>query len=211
MSNASEIAFETIRNLILSGDLAEGTRLTEENLAEACNLSRTPIREALRRLAARDYVVIVPNLGTFVSKYTDKDVEEIFILRAMLEGHAAHLAADRATDNQISLLKTIQSSTTEMLEKEGPPDRKLWLNNNRRFHALIAEAAASKKLSHMISRMVEQPVIDRTVISFSGREIARSNTHHNDLVAAIERRDREWANATMTSHILAAGQAHKHN
>ena len=209
-SNASISAFETIRNLILSGELSGGTRLTEEYLAEICEVSRTPVREALSKLAARDYVVIMPNSGTFVSEYSDEDIEEIFVLRAMLEAQAARLAAERATAKQIAEIKNAHSHAAEMLSEKGPPDRELWLNNNRQFHALIAEAAGSEKLSQMISRLVEQPIIDRTVMSFSGREISRSNTHHYDLVEAIERRDGNWAQATMSSHILAACQTHKH-
>lgn len=88
MSKASQKAFTAIRGKILSGEFPPGSHLKEEELAEVCGVSRTPIRDALRALAGEDYVKIVPNHGTYVSQWSSSDIEDIFALRAMLEGYA---------------------------------------------------------------------------------------------------------------------------
>ena len=97
MSKAATKAYDAIRARILSGELAPGSHLKEEELAEFCGVSRTPLRDALRSLAADFYVSTVPNHGTFVSDWSVADIDDIFTLRGMLEGYAAQRAASRVT------------------------------------------------------------------------------------------------------------------
>lgn len=209
MSRASRKAYEAIRDRILSGEFAPGAHLKEEELAEVCGVSRTPIRDALRTLSAEDYVRVVPNHGTFVSDYTERDIEDIFSLRAMLEGYAARMAAHRASPEQIAELREISDSVTKMLESGEEPDRVMWLNANRRFHSIVTEAANSERLANMIARLVEQPVLVRTAATFDRADLTRSNQHHLDLVDAIADGNGDWAEAVMSSHILAAYQTYR--
>lgn len=211
MSKASQSAYGAIRGRILSGEFPAGTHLKEEHLAEVCGVSRTPIRDALRALAAEDYVRVVPNRGTFVSKFSDDDIEDIFILRSKLEGYAARLAARRATPDQICGLREQCKKIGASMQTGGEPDREAFLAANRRFHEIITEAAGSERLSQMIARLIEQPIIAQTAQSYKEPHINRSNRQHMELVDAIESGDGNWAEAIMSGHILAGYQTFKQN
>ena len=89
MSGASERAYEEIRKRLLRGDFAPGARLSESELSELCGVSRTPVREALRRLALEYFVRIEPNRGAFVIDWSREDIVDMFEMRSMLEGLAA--------------------------------------------------------------------------------------------------------------------------
>ena len=93
MARLASEAYEKVRGRILSGELGDGVRLGEEELAEALSISRTPVREALRRLAAEGLVELLPNRGARVPRWDESDVNDIFDLRAVLESHAAGRAA----------------------------------------------------------------------------------------------------------------------
>lgn len=209
MSRASSKAYKAIRARILSGEFAPGAHLKEEDLAEVCGVSRTPIRDALRTLSAEEYVRVVPNHGTFVAEWSDDDIRDIFTLRAMLEGYAAQLAAARATPGHLEELAHLNRAISKMLDKSGEPDRDLFLSSNRRFHEIITEAAGSRRLTQMIGRLIEQPLIARTATSYSRIGIQRSNQQHGELIEAFKARDGAWAQAVMKSHILAGYQAYK--
>ncbi|MCH8861359.1 MAG: GntR family transcriptional regulator [Proteobacteria bacterium] len=209
MSRASSKAYEAIRSRILTGEFAPGAHLKEEELAEVCGVSRTPIRDALRALSAEEYVRVVPNHGTYVSEWSDDDIKDIFTLRAILEGHAALLASGRAMPGHIEELSHLHRTMSTVLEKEDEPDRDVFVQSNRRFHEIITEAAGSRRLTQMIGRLVEQPLIARTAISYTRVDLQRSNHQHGELIAAFRARDGAWAQAVMKSHILAAYQAYK--
>jgi DNA-binding GntR family transcriptional regulator len=209
VSKASQKAYQTIRALILSGEFAPGMHLKEEELAEKCEVSRTPIRDALRALAADDYVRVKPNHGTFVSSWSDDDIDEIFKLRAILEGVAAARAAAKASEQQIAGLKAEFVAIEGLLKNSKSFDYEQFLAANRRFHEIIASAANSQRLTTMIARLVEQPVVARTALSYRISDLKRSNAHHGEIIAAITAADQQWAEAVMQSHILSAHQAYK--
>lgn len=204
MSKASQKAFTAIRGKILSGEFPPGSHLKEEELAEVCGVSRTPIRDALRALAGEDYVKIVPNHGTYVSQWSSSDIEDIFALRAMLEGYASRRAAERGAADLGEKLEACCDRIDAMLERAGKPDTELFLRENRLFHDLLTEAAESDKLRQLISRLVEQPVVARTALLFGPADMQRSNAQHREIVAAIRAGNGEWAESVMKSHILAA-------
>ena len=209
MSTASNKAAKKIRNLILTGKFPPGLHLKEEELAEICQVSRTPIRDAVRALAVEDYVQIIPNHGTFVSEWPDDDIEDIFQLRAVLESHGARRAANRASPEQIMEMREQVRAINSMLSGNKGIDRDLFLEANNTFHKVLREAAQSPRLKVMISRLISQPVVSRTAMSYERSDLKRSNEHHAELVEAIAAKDGDWAHSVMTSHILAALQIYK--
>lgn len=209
MSKARDKAFQIIRDKILTGVFLPGERLKEEELADEIGVSRTPIRDALRSLAADYYVTNIPNHGTFVTEWSVGDIEDIFELRSMLEGYAARRAATRATPEQIAQMKTQVARIDAALQTPGAMDIDSFLDANRKLHALVTEAAGSERLSLMITRLVEQPVVARTAIQYRESDLIRSNNHHRELVEALETGDTSWADSVMTSHIQAAYQIYR--
>lgn len=209
MSRASERAYDMIRGFILSGRLAPGTHLKEEELADLCGVSRTPVRDALRQLEAEYYVRRASNQRTFVSAWTEGDIEDIFALRTMMEGYAAERAAERISAADIDKLRYHHGEIDKMLRAIGSIDADTFLTHNREFHGIIIAAAASERLSLMLQRLVEQPIVMRTFIAYTKEDLLRSNHHHGELIEALNMRDARWARSVMTSHLQAAFHVHK--
>jgi len=209
MSKASLKAYTAIRTRILSGELAPGSHLKEEELALECGVSRTPVRDALRSLAADLYVSIVPNHGTFVNDWSMGDIEDIFTLRGLLEGYAARRAATRITAEQLGTMRDCCDEIEAALAHRPAPDIDRFLTANRLLHQTVAQAAESERLNLMLGRLVEQPVVVRTAISYDRADLRRSNDNHKELVTAMEAGDEKWAEAVMVAHIHAALQTYR--
>ncbi|MEP6785548.1 MAG: GntR family transcriptional regulator [Sphingomonadales bacterium] len=206
MSRASDHAYSEIRSLILSGDAAPGSQLTEEQLADLCGVSRTPVRDALRRLEAELYIVRSDSQRMFVADWTHADVDEMFTLRGMLEAHAAARAATRFDDGQLAELRSCNAAI-EAAVRKSEPDIPAFLTGNREFHSLIIDVAQSPRLAATLATLVEQPVVRRTAMHYSRDQLARSASEHRELIMAFDARDAEWANAVMTGHIRRAFHA----
>jgi DNA-binding GntR family transcriptional regulator len=200
---ASDRAYAEIRGLILAGDLAPGASVTEEALADIVGVSRTPVREALRRLEAELYVARTETQRLVVAQWSRDDVAEMFTLRAMLEGHAAARAARRISPQSLDTLKAC-NARIEVAAGQADPDIPAFLAENRRFHELIIGAAGSRRLVTMLAMLVEQPVVRRTAARYSAAEVARSAHEHAELIEACASRDADWARAVMTAHIHRA-------
>lgn len=203
MSRASDRAYEQIRNMILSGRLEPGAQIGEEHLAEICGVSRTPVRDALRRLEADLFIKKSESQRTFVADWSLEDLEDAFTLRGMLEGHAASRAARRISAKQLNELRAENEGLRLAIDRT-QPDVTAFLEHNRRFHAIIVEAAASEKLESLLSRIVEQPVVWRTAQHYDHENLMRSWREHEELLTAFARRDDVWAASVMTGHIRRA-------
>ncbi len=207
MSKASDRAYTRIRSMILSGALPPGEQIGEEQLAITCEVSRTPVREALRRLEAELFIRRNESQRSFVADWSIDDVEDAFVLRAMLEGHAAKRAAQRVSWDDIERLKVHNQAIADAIDGT-PPDVPRFLEHNRMFHAIILAAAASQRLSGMLMQVTEQPVVLRTALHYDRENLVRSHHEHDELIAALARHDGEWAQATMVGHIRRAYHAY---
>lgn len=207
MSRASDRAYSGIRSMILSGELPAGAQLGEEALAERCGVSRTPVRDALRRLESELLVKRNEAQRSFVADWSLDDVADGFELRAMLEGHAARRAAERMDDKTLQGLRRCNQAILTAIQAE-QPDIPAFLEGNREFHALILETAQSRRLAAMLGALIEQPVVLRTAYQYGRDALRRSHGEHDELLAAFARRDGDWAQAVMTSHIRRAFHAY---
>ena len=206
MTRAADRAYAEIRSLILSGDAPPGAQLKEEQLADICGVSRTPVRDALRRLEAEMYVVRSDSQRAFVADWSHEDVDEMFTLRGMLEAHAAARAATRFDDATLTELKLCNASI-EAAVLRPVPDIGAFLDGNRHFHRIIVETAQSPRLAATLATLVEQPVVRRTAIHYGREQLAQSAREHRELILAFVARDRDWASAVMTGHIRRAFHA----
>lgn len=202
-ASAADRAYAEIRGLILAGDASPGTPLREEALADIVGVSRTPVRDALRRLEVELYAVRTPGGRLVVADWDSDDVAEIFALRAMLEGHAAARAARRVTPDQLAELRQCNAAI-EAAVALPQPDIARFLAENRRFHDIILSASASARLSTMLAGLVEQPIVRRTATRYDRADLARSAHEHGQLIQAFAAHDEDWARAVMTAHIRRA-------
>jgi DNA-binding GntR family transcriptional regulator len=196
-----------VRELILGGQYAPGARLGEAELAGALGVSRTPVREALRHLSAEGLVELVPNKGARVAAWTPEELEQVFGLRAQVEGFAARQAAERATDDELDALAELAAEHARATA--AGPDRDLGrvYELNSAFHAGVAAAAGGSTLRGVLGSLVHAVVLHRTLHTFDDAAMERSSHHHVELVVAMRARDPEWAESVMRSHLLSARAA----
>lgn len=203
MSKASDIAYATIREMIVSGELAPGDSLVEESLAQICGVSRTPVRDAMRRLEAEMLIRRSESQRSFVADWSLGDIEDAFELRALLEGLAAKRAATRINEKELQRLREFNASIGEAVS-QNPPNVDGFLEENRKFHTLILEVAASARLKTLLQTLIEQPIIWRTAHHYSEFELRRSHQEHDEVLMAFERKDADWAESIMSGHIRRA-------
>lgn len=198
---ALDHAVEVLRDRILSGELPGGSRLGEVELARELGMSRTPVRQALLRLAAEGLVDIASNRGARVIARSDSELEYVFEMRARLEGLAARRAAVRATDEQIELLDKIAH---ELAEHSRADRMDAVTRLNSQFHGTLIEIADSSTLASGVAGLLHASVLARTQGSFDADAKERSNNHHLEIVAALRAHDPDWAESVMRSHLLSA-------
>ena len=203
MSKAADRAYQFIRGEILAGTMTPGEQLREETLADACGVSRTPVREALRKLEAEHLIQRNDSQRSFVATLSLDDIAESFALRAMLEGHAAARATERIKPDQLTSLEAHNAAIRRAITGT-TPDVALFLEHNREFHAVVTDAAGSERLTRLLASIVEQPVVLRTARRYNRAQLERSLAEHEELVMAFRHRDPEWAKAVMIGHIRRA-------
>lgn len=201
MTAASDRAVDQLRERILGGEYTPGERLGEVELAEKLGVSRTPVREALRRLAAEGLVDITPNKGARVVEYPRQDLDHIFDIRARVEGLAARTAAETASEADIDRLDKIATVLKERSDA-GQIDEVYKLNAE--YHATLNGLAGSSVLTATVGQLIHSSVLLRTLHSFDQAARQRSVNHHLEIVAALRARDPDWAEAVMHAHLLSA-------
>ena len=201
---AVDQAYQTVRDGIISGRYPPASRITEQEIAKAAGVSRTPVREALRRLHGEGLVEFQANHGAVVTDWSDTDANEVFELRAMLESHGAARAAVNATPEQRQELRELAEEQHRHSVERGEGHLERIGELNSRFHRRLQEAANSPRLARALAALLEAPLIMKTFLKYRPQDLERSAVHHLELVRAIESGDPDWAASVMRSHILAA-------
>ena len=201
-------AYELIRSAIVENRYAPGQRLIEQRIAEEFGLSRTPVREALRRLEAEGLIVAQKHRGARVRPMSTTELVDLYGLRMRLESYAAELAAQRATEEEIDALgeavEEFGRVRRQLGDRVGDPDLELLrqLNaTNQRIHGTIVAAARHDRLSAMIGRTVDTPLVFRAFSMFGDEEMERSDMFHRLIHDAVRRRDGGRAGRLMGEHI----------
>ena len=193
-----DIVFQTIRKAILNGELEPGERLMETQLGEKLGVSRTPIREAIRKLELEGLVVMVPRKGAQVAQFTIKDIEDVLQVRASLEALAAKLACKHMDER--SFLK-LQLIITEYEYAAKEDDIEVMIQKDIEFHDTIALASQNDKLIQLYNNMREQ--VQRYRIAYL-KNTEQSNSviaEHNEILKALKNREEEVASNLATQHI----------
>ncbi|PPF80880.1 hypothetical protein C5E07_02975 [Pseudoclavibacter sp. RFBJ3] len=202
-----DLAYAELRSRIMSGEYAPHTVLRAQALAAEFGLSRTPIREALQRLAEAGLVAYIPNKGATVIGYTTEQMAETYFVRASLESRAAGLAADRMTDADAELLID-RIERMDPLVHASDQDEIVELGRlNREFHEHIVKVSGSLQLQTLLRSVSQVPMMIRNYQAYGDTFRIRSNHHHRDILTALQTGDSLWAEVAMRSHILAARNA----
>ena len=193
-----ELVFEEIRRSILEGDLKPGQRLMEIDLAEKLGVSRTPIREAIRKLELEGLVAIEVRKGAYVAGISVLEMIDILEVRSVLEGLAASLAAKKITEEEIQFLKEVSGKFDQAVIENNMTNM---LEYNTKFHNIIFEATKNKKLIQMANSLQEL-VLRFKVAYFKEYKRARDiPTEHEMIVSAICNRDPVAAQKNGQHHV----------
>jgi DNA-binding GntR family transcriptional regulator len=212
----------TIRARVLSGEIAVGERLRQERLAAEFGVSRTPIREALRKLQAGGIVEVQPNRGAIVRGPTAREIREAYEVRAELEGLAAELAATRIQDGQLHELHEAQrlfgrSIARLVAQGVGGSDAAdangEWTRANDLFHSVIQDAAGNQRLARIVQELHRSFPRGLTwaALRRSSRLLEQNVEEHHAVLEAIERRDGAAARRSMVTHVRHAGDLIAHH
>lgn len=201
VKSASVAATELIRSAIVEGRLEPGQRLKEEELARELGISRTPVREALLVLQTEGLIDASPNRGASVRAYEAADLDDLYLLRALLESFAARLAATRITDGEVAELR---ASNERFVALRARDDIVELVRENVRFHDIVLAAARSDRLAQMVRGVIQLPLVYRSYVWYSPDQKLISEHYHRQLTAALAAHEPERAELVMKEHVLEA-------
>lgn len=201
--NAAEAAYRAIRARIVSGELAEGERLTEKRLSKDLGLSRTPIREAVGRLVLEGFVERQGGYTTRVARFPEDEVAQIFEIRSLLEAYSARRAARHANAEDIAELRDIHARIAEHTPPRSEASFQILTEANEQFHKVILRAARSPRLTALMTLAFDVGMVVSTYRIYSDADLIRSMHHHGELTDAIAAGAPEWAENVMRAHMLA--------
>ena len=193
-----ETAFLTLRKLILTGKLHPGERLTEVRLGKILGTSRTPIREAIRKLEKEGLVTIEPRRGAYASMISTQDMVEILEVRQDLEGLAAYFAATRMSPVEMEELKEIADKYNDAV-KSG--NMKELIRYDTQFHRLIVDSCNNKILVSMVEQLQELVLRFRYIYYDNFKRGEEMPREHQEIIDAIASGDADRARAAADVHI----------
>lgn len=200
-ASLGDLVRERIVDALVSGQFAGGEELNEVSLAAQFRVSRTPVREALRRLAAEGLVINQRNRQTTVVQLTRRDVIEMYQVRQILEAAAARLAAEQITKEQLWELRSLAMAATPEVDDE-------WVGGERKFdaelHLAVAESCGNATLQRDIARYVNLVRFVRSRVGRNPQRLAQGHQEHLRILAALESRQPDLAEAEMSAHIASA-------
>ncbi len=193
-----EVIFTTLREAIIMGELKPGERLMEVQLSQKMGVSRTPVREAIRKLELEGFVNMVPRKGAEVAKLSVKDIMDVLEVRASLDGLATSLAASRITDEEIKELKHVLTQFENYVEKDNLQGV---IKKDIEFHEVIYNASKNDKLIQILNNLREQVYRFRVIYlkDFSStKEVVKE---HSEIYDAIINKDSIGAREAAERHI----------
>jgi DNA-binding GntR family transcriptional regulator len=193
----------------VGGTYAPGEQLKEEHIARDLDISRTPVRAALKRLCDDGLATADPNRGVRVAEWTEFDIAETFDLRGLLEAHAAELAARRGGTALADRLDALNDAMDQIIRRGGPDMPEQLQQINARFHRALLEASGSPRLKSILSSLIDMPIVLRSHFISTLQDKIQSLNHHRDLASAVRAGDGELAKQVMQLHLRVAAHRFK--
>jgi DNA-binding GntR family transcriptional regulator len=195
---------ERLRNRIFAHELAPGAWVDEQTLAEEFGISRTPLREALKVLAAEGLVQLRPRRGCYVTEVSEQDLDEIFPVMALLEGRCAREATVKATAADLQQLAGIHA---ELERHAAVNDADRFFETNQEFHQALQDLAGNRWLRQLIEETRKFiKLTRRDSLNLDGR-LKQSLAEHRGILAAVRHRNPDEADRLMRDHLLSGRAA----
>ena len=193
-----EVVSESLRQAIKDGVLQPGDRLMEIQLADELGVSRTPIREAIRKLEQEGFVVMVPRRGTYVADISLKDIAQVFEIRSALEELAAGLAAERITTDELEYLERILVEINEYMAHD---DFEKIVDADIRFHDALYHASRNQRLVDILHNLREQMLRFRSISMHYPGRLAATWEEHRQMVENIANHNSAMARKVAKKHM----------
>lgn len=190
---------ELLRQRIFKRELEPGSWIDELKIAEDYGISRTPLREALKVLAAEGLVTMKVRRGAYVTEVNEKDLSDVYHLLSLLESDAAAVVATQATEAQLRELQTLHDEL-EAAARPGKPDRERFFEINERFHMRLLEIADNRWRDQMVADLRKVMKLNRHHSLFKSGRIEESLQEHRAIMAALKTRDATATMQTMQKH-----------
>ena len=193
---------ERLRSRILAHTLAPGSWIDEQTLAAEYGISRTPLREALKVLAAEGLVTMKLRRGAYVTEVSERDLSEVFHLLALLESDAAGIVAQRASSAEIAELQALHAELEATVA-----DRDRFFAANERFHMRLLEMADNRWRVQLVTDLRKVMKLNRHQSLFKQGRLEASLKEHRQIMAALKAHNGERAQALMQAHLNAGREA----
>jgi len=199
----AEDIYAKIRALIAEGAYIGGDSIPESELATRLGVSRTPVREAMRRLQAEGVIRREAYRRAVVVDLDPNEVIHIFTARAALEPIAAGMAVALADQDFLDVLRDLHDRMDHAILQSNP-DRRAYRDLNAQFHRVIWRQGGNAIFTDLVNMVARKPVVSPTFNNWTQAELVRSNRQHEDVVSAFAAQDKEWVEAAMRAHLLSS-------
>jgi DNA-binding GntR family transcriptional regulator len=204
----SDQAYEVLRNSVLRRELPPGHRLDLDDLQSQLGISRTPLKEAISRLATEGLITVVPRRGSYVTELTAQDVAERFDVRQMLELGAVDEIITNLTDEHLDNLRRVYADLEALTTPEGlTSDYFGFLNKDREFHSTMLRIAGNQLLLDVYEGLNIHLQVAKVFYIAQDKRTSLVGYEHREILKALEARDAEALRATLREHIQSAKQA----
>lgn len=193
---------ERLRQRIFSRELAPGSWVDELKIAQEYGISRTPLREALKVLAAEGLVTMKVRRGAYVTEVSERDLAEVYHLLGLLEADAAAVVASQASAEQLQELQALHDQL-EAAAATTPPERETFFRVNEAFHLRLLELADNRWRNQLVADLRKVMKLNRHHSLFKTGRIAESLIEHRAVLAALQAHDTQAARARMAAHFQA--------
>ena len=197
--------YDQLKEFIIMGKLKPGEKLREEKLSEQLEVSRTPVREALRRLESENLIVYLQNRGASVRSYTIKEIEDAYKVRSLNEGFAASIAAQNYSEDKMHLLENSLEVYYEAVERCSNRKNKdsilNLIHSNRLFHKAIVDITGNMHINNVLNEVIVLPMVYQSYYWYSDEDMYLSANQHSKIASAIMRNEAEEAKILMSAHI----------
>lgn len=190
---------------IVTGELKPGDRIIEQHIAEQMQISRAPVREAIRELVAQGIVKFLPRKGAYIAPLEPDEIRNVYLLRSRLEGLAAFIATPKLLNNDLHLLLSF-SENMETATQEN--DAKKFIENDLKFHDLICQICGNENLQKMIAGVRIQIQLFMMISKWNlviHSQLTKESRTHQPIIHAFLKSDADLAEQCMRSHVISAG------
>jgi DNA-binding GntR family transcriptional regulator len=210
MKTAVSHVYETIKHCIIENEYKPRQYVRESAVAKELDVSRTPVREALRELVSEGWLEAIPHYGARVVEWTERDALEVFEIRRVVEPMAIAAGVTRIDADTLRHLRDLTKQMELLVDKvEGQGDARNEIATlNHEFHQELINACGNERLISLLRNLVRLSVIRRNFNQYNADSLHRSMRHHSEILDAVETKNTAWAEHMMTSHLPAARELH---